>query len=167
MWCRRAAQHPLPLVRWLRECPCLPLFASERLTSPFLSPPQMTTQYCSPECQKTNWASHKSICQHTSSAKQSVIGSGSVDENLVKNLRKFTSMHANLLGWAGFQALQLKRMPANIRQHALLVELSYQPNTDSLRRLVLDCLFNREFCLTTVTQIYHQVYTHRISVICD
>ena len=93
--------------------------------------------------------------------------SAGVSDDIVKGLRKFTSAHSTLLGWAGFQALQLKRMPANIRQHALLIELSYQPNTDSLRRLVLDCLFNREFCLTTVTQIYHQVYTHRISVICD
>lgn len=95
---------------------------------------QMTTQYCSQDCQKTHWASHKPICQHTTSSKQQVVDNGSVDENLVKGLRKFTSMHANLLGWAGFQALQLKRVPANVRQSALLVELSYRPSSSDPNR---------------------------------
>lgn len=67
--------------------------------------------------------------------------SAGVSDDIVKGLRKFTSAHATLLGWAGFQALQLKRMPANIRQHALLVELRYQPGTDSLRRFVLARVF--------------------------
>ena len=57
-----------------------------------------------------------------------------VDENLFKGLRKFTSAHSDLLGWAGFQALQLKRNPSNIRHKALLVELSYRPGSDSSRR---------------------------------
>lgn len=58
-----------------------------------------------------------------------------MDESLVKNLRKFVSAHSSLLGWAGFQALQLKRLPANVRQSALLIELSYRPSaSDSLRR---------------------------------
>ncbi|KAH8092664.1 hypothetical protein BXZ70DRAFT_1072977 [Cristinia sonorae] len=94
----------------------------------------MTTQYCSQDCQKMHWASHKAICQHTSSAKSSVVGSGAVDEGLVKALRKFTSLHTTLLGWAGFQALQLKRMPSNVRQSALLVELSYRPSASDPNR---------------------------------
>lgn len=60
----------------------------------------------------------------------------SIDEDVVKGLRKFTSAHSTLLGWAGFQALQLKRVPSNIRQQALLVELNYRPSSDSLRRSV-------------------------------
>lgn len=59
---------------------------------------------------------------------------GSHDDGLVKSLRKFTSSHATLLGWAGFQALQLKRIPSNIRNQALLVELSYRPSSDPNRR---------------------------------
>lgn len=59
------------------------------------------------------------------------------DENLVKHLRKFTSTHSDLLGWAGFQALQLKRLPANIRQNALLIELSYNPHADARFRFVV------------------------------
>ncbi|OAX42709.1 hypothetical protein K503DRAFT_766498 [Rhizopogon vinicolor AM-OR11-026] len=98
----------------------------------------MTTQYCSPECQKSHWPSHKAICQHTaaqmSGAKQQPIGPAYPDENLAKYLRKFTSTHSSLLGWAGFQALQLKRLPANIRQNALLIELSYNAHADSLYR---------------------------------
>ena len=53
---------------------------------------------------------------------------GYPDDNLAKSLRKFTSAHTDLLGWAGFQALQLKRVPANVRQNALLVELSHHNN---------------------------------------
>lgn len=97
----------------------------------------MVTQYCSPECQKAHWGSHKQICQYTSgqvsASKQSAASHG-YSEDVVKGLRKFTSAHATLLGWAGFQALQLKRVPSNVRQYALLVELSYRSSSDSLRR---------------------------------
>ncbi len=61
------------------------------------------------------------------------MGAG-MNEDIVKGLRKFTSAHSTLLGWAGFQALQLKRMPANVRQHALLIDLNYRQSSDSLRK---------------------------------
>ncbi|KAG6873478.1 hypothetical protein C0995_015181 [Termitomyces sp. Mi166 len=87
----------------------------------------MTTQYCSQDCQKMHWPSHKPICKHTagqiSNTKQSAAGFG--DGELQKCLRKFASAHTALLGWAGFQALKLKRLPANIRQNALLIELTH------------------------------------------
>ena len=103
-----------------------------RTDNPFI---QLIAQYCSPECQKMNWSSHKAICQHTSAQlKQQPVSPAYPDENLARNLRKFTSLHSTLLGWAGFQALQLKRMPANIRQHALLIELNRTNNSDPNRR---------------------------------
>ncbi|KAL0059162.1 hypothetical protein AAF712_014134 [Marasmius tenuissimus] len=96
----------------------------------------MTTQYCSPECQKIHWPGHKPICQHTKAqtAKVAAAYTVSPDENIAKNLRRFTSAHTALLGWAGFQALQLKRIPSNIRQNALLIELSPQHHPESHRR---------------------------------
>jgi len=97
----------------------------------------MSTQYCSPECQKLHWTSHKQICQHTASqmsaAKHQQLGAAYVDENVAKHLRKFTSNHQSLLGWAGFQALRLKRVPANVRQQALLIELEVNNHGDPSR----------------------------------
>ncbi|KZT23267.1 hypothetical protein NEOLEDRAFT_1136570 [Neolentinus lepideus HHB14362 ss-1] len=100
----------------------------------------MATQYCSQDCQRADWASHKAVCQHTAStmsaAKQHTV-SGISDENIAKYLRKFTSSHQDLLSWAGFQALQLKRCPANVRQQALLIELNFQNSSDSMRRFTV------------------------------
>jgi hypothetical protein len=73
--------------------------------------------------------------------------------SVVKHLRKFTSAHQELLNWAVFQALQLKRVPANIRQQALIVELDYHPNApDSLHwyaslAILTDLLFAHGFTL--------------------
>ncbi|TFK71465.1 hypothetical protein BDN72DRAFT_436315 [Pluteus cervinus] len=98
----------------------------------------MTTQYCSPDCQKSHWPSHKTICQHTANqlanAKLAPMSGAPADENLAKNLRKFTSAHTALFGWAGFQALQLKKVPANIRQSALLIDLTYKNHDEAHRR---------------------------------
>ncbi|TFK31740.1 hypothetical protein BDQ12DRAFT_729303 [Crucibulum laeve] len=83
------------------------------------------------------------ICRHTASqvnaAKLSAASSGYADENLAKYLRNFTSTHTALLGWAGFQAFQLKRVPANVRQSALLVELSYQGGDSHRKYVILSC----------------------------
>ena len=83
-----------------------------------------------------------------SAAKQQPVG-GHYDESVVKHLRKFTSAHQELLNWVVFQALQLKRVPANVRQQALIVELDYHPNApDSLHWYAsLVALANLPACL--------------------
>jgi len=101
----------------------------------------MTTNYCSPECQKKHWPSHKAICQHTiaqvAATKQQPISADYPEENIAKLLRRFTSQHTTLLGWAGFQALQLKRMPSNVRQSALLIEVTPRPSSDPHRQFIV------------------------------
>lgn len=85
------------------------------------------------------------LCQHTSdqmaSTKKHAISLGHSnelpDEDLPKYLRKFTSIHADLLGWTVFQALQLKRNPSNIRNYALRIQLSYRNAPDSARRFAV------------------------------
>jgi len=128
----------------------------------------MTTQYCSVDCQKMHWPSHKAICQHTTSrpsaspraknqaaaVKQPTTDSGG--ENVAKSLRKFISAHARLLGWAGFQALQLKRNPANVRQNALLVELNPTGHSESHRRFSI-----------AATHVVPRTYIHDPLVIDD
>jgi len=85
-----------------------------------------------------HWPSHKQICQHTvaqmAATKQQPISADYPDENIAKLLRRFTSQHTALLGWAGFQALQLKRVPSNVRQSALLIELTPRPSSDPNRQ---------------------------------
>jgi len=56
------------------------------------------------------------------------------DENVVKLLRKFTSHYESLLGWAGFQALKVKRVPSNIRRNVLLIDLHLHSGPDARRR---------------------------------
>jgi hypothetical protein len=134
MWCgRNSVFCKVQTLRWLHDHPVL-------RTSVFgISLKTHLTSFQSPDCQKHHWSSHKAICQHTSSqvsaAKQQAVHPGYVDENLVKYLRKFTSAHQELLNWVVFQALQLKRVPANVRQQALLIELEYnQSGSDPLQR---------------------------------
>jgi hypothetical protein len=82
-----------------------------------------------------HWPSHKAICQlksQVAAVKPPTAGYGG--ENVAKSLRNFTSAHAGLLGWTGFQALQLKRNPANVHQIALLVELTPTGHSESHRR---------------------------------
>ena len=67
-------------------------------------------------------------------SKQQPISADYPDENIAKLLRRFTSQHTALLGWAGFQALQLKRVPSNVRQSALLIELTPRPSSDPNRQ---------------------------------
>ncbi|KAL5525462.1 hypothetical protein ACEPAG_6797 [Sanghuangporus baumii] len=103
----------------------------------------MITQYCSQECQKRHWPSHKAICQHTSDILTSAkhdhgsVGESLSEEVIAKNLRKFVSAHQTLLSWAAFQALQLRRVPANIRSLALHVELQYRSHSDPARRFTV------------------------------
>lgn len=58
------------------------------------------------------------------------------DENIAKNLRKFCSAHTSLLSWVGFQALQLKRVPSNIRQQVLVIDLAPHNFPEGHRRSV-------------------------------
>jgi len=43
-----------------------------------------------------------------------------------KHRQEFASAHNALLTWVGYQALQIKRLPVNARQNAVLVELSHR-----------------------------------------
>jgi hypothetical protein len=153
LWCRRNPLGSSIQIMWRMHDH--PVLCTSR--SPALSTIRLLIPIQSPDCQKRHWASHKSICQHTasqmSSAKQQPAG-GQYDENVVKHLRKFTSAHEELLNWVVFQALQLKRVPANVRQQALIVELDYHPNApDSLHR------YANPVSLTEISQFAYTIYS--------
>jgi hypothetical protein len=48
--------------------------------------------------------------------KEQLINADYPEEDISKLLRRFTSQHTSLLGWAGFQALQFKRV-ADVLTH--------------------------------------------------
>jgi hypothetical protein len=97
--------------------------------------------------------------------KQQPISTEYPDENIARMLRRFTSQHTTLLGWAGFQALQLKRVPSNVRQSALLIELTPRPSSDSNRQYVFSPLSFTPPCsessLSLTLQVPRQGHTHR------
>lgn len=97
--------------------------------------------------------------------KQQPISADYPEENIAKLLRRFTSQHTTLLGWAGFQALQLKRMPSNVRQSALLIEVSPRPSSDPHRQCVISTpsISPDRFTLMPPPhfQVHRQGHTHR------
>jgi hypothetical protein len=96
--------------------------------------------------------------------RQQPISADYPDENIAKLLRRFTSQHTTLLGWAGFQALQLKRVPSNVRQSALLIELTPRPSGDPHRQCVFPRSSSRDLTLTPFLpslQVRRQGHTHR------
>ncbi|KAH6884330.1 hypothetical protein BKA70DRAFT_140078 [Coprinopsis sp. MPI-PUGE-AT-0042] len=98
----------------------------------------MTYLYCSQGCQKAHWSSHKLICQRIAQqASRPSAPISSVNYDILQSLRTFTSAHTSLLSWTGFQALQLKQVPANIRKKALLVELSPRSHAESHCRFLV------------------------------
>ncbi|KAN0130528.1 hypothetical protein V8E53_011614 [Lactarius tabidus] len=88
----------------------------------------MTTNYCSLERQKKYWPSHKAICQHTialvAATKQQPLSADFPDENIAP-----TPLYA--------AALQFRRVPSNVRQSALLVELAIRPSGDAQRQFTI------------------------------
>ncbi|KAF8527993.1 hypothetical protein BU17DRAFT_38359 [Hysterangium stoloniferum] len=105
------------------------------------------TQYCSRDCQRAHWKFHEALCKHTQSTIKSArnhydrdsstarsASDSSQPVDISKHLRRFTSAHSTLFGWAGFQALELKRIPSNIRKSALLIELTWRGGSDTSRR---------------------------------
>ncbi|PPQ69417.1 hypothetical protein CVT26_002455 [Gymnopilus dilepis] len=105
----------------------------------------LTTQYCSRTCQRLHWAYHKTICRHTvaliqqaseDAPKQTIGG-----QDLVKDLRRFASAYSTLLGWAGFQGLQLTILPHKISEEALLIVLQYRPHVQAHCRFILSATY--------------------------
>ncbi|KAJ3569935.1 hypothetical protein NP233_g4733 [Leucocoprinus birnbaumii] len=90
--------------------------------------------YCSKPCQDMSWPTHRAVCrvnaQNYALAHHNVYS----DPRLAKQLRNFISAHEQLFQWAGFQALQVKRMSSNIRHKALLIVLDYQNHPKLLQQ---------------------------------
>lgn len=93
--------------------------------------------YCSDKCQRHSWGTHRPMCQ--SNAREYAVAEHNVygDPRLAQRLGNFISKHEQLIQWAGMQALQVKRMPSNVRHKALLIVLDYQPHSKSVLQFSL------------------------------
>ncbi|KDQ49547.1 hypothetical protein JAAARDRAFT_42780 [Jaapia argillacea MUCL 33604] len=82
-----------------------------------------TAIYCSPECQKKAWPSHKVQCKLNQRTNSSVAYSD------IKLLRAFTSKHRPSLAEYGIRALDLVSDPTRCLRDVLLVNLANRPES--------------------------------------
>lgn len=91
--------------------------------------------YCSENCQKMVWNSHRPTCRFNAAQMALAEQQGSDlygDSKLSQHLRKFVSRHEELIQWAAVQALEIKRAPFNMTQKALVIVLDHRPHPKSL-----------------------------------
>jgi hypothetical protein len=88
------------------------------------------TQYCSKQCQREHWQSHRDICRLTAATIGASRDPNAETEhygayptpNLAKRLRVFAGCKQTLIVWTAWQALR-----DNLSEKCLLIELAYEP----------------------------------------
>ncbi|KAJ7185516.1 hypothetical protein C8R46DRAFT_1060821 [Mycena filopes] len=87
--------------------------------------------YCSRECQRKGWQSHKATCQFQAENREALPARGTPERNMLSDIKKWFSKHTQLLVYVGTHALRLHdparaaSMPAT---HMLVLLLDPAPS---------------------------------------
>ncbi|KAJ7446633.1 hypothetical protein FB451DRAFT_727029 [Mycena latifolia] len=86
--------------------------------------------YCSVECQKKDWQSHKKTCQLQAQNRESIPARGTPQRDMLSDIKKWFSKHTQLLVYVGMHAMQLHD-PTKVPQtktHILVLQLEPAPS---------------------------------------
>ncbi|KAJ7037877.1 hypothetical protein C8F04DRAFT_384165 [Mycena alexandri] len=91
----------------------------------------MKPAYCSVECQKKAWKSHKETCQFQAENRESLPARGTQERDMLSNIKKWFSKHTQLLVYAGTHAMGLDnrvRAGSMLATHMLVLILDPAPS---------------------------------------
>ncbi|KAJ7754490.1 hypothetical protein B0H16DRAFT_1458983 [Mycena metata] len=87
--------------------------------------------YCSVECQKKGWKTHKETCRFQAENRESLPARGTQERDMLSGIKKWFSKHTQLLVYVGTHAMGLQnpaRAASMLATHMLVLILDPSPS---------------------------------------